>query len=56
MRLLSPEGVLTTSIRFGSGVDGWRRDRLYVMNRAGGMFEVFVGVDGVAAYHWPEER
>lgn len=54
VRLTSPEGVYTTALRFGSGIGGWRRDRLYVMNQLGGMFDVFVGIDGSPEPHWPQ--
>lgn len=55
VRLTSPEGVHTTAIRFGSGAGGWRRDHIYVMNRIGGMFDVFVGIDGTPEPHWPRD-
>ena len=43
----------TTSLNFGSGVGGWMRDRLYVMDRANGMLELEVGVEGRPEPHLP---
>lgn len=49
-----PGGAWTTSINFGSGVGGWGRDRLYVMERYNGLrVELEVGVDGYPEPHYP---
>ncbi len=44
----------TTAVRFGSGVGGWERDHLYVMDRTGGtLFDVELDVEGAKMPHWP---
>jgi hypothetical protein len=45
--------VNTTAIRFGSGVGGWERDHLYVMNRQGSVFDVPLGIPGRPEPHYP---
>jgi len=46
-----PGDMWTSAVHFGSGRGGWRADSLYVMDRYGGLFEVYVGVPGVAEPH-----
>ncbi len=41
----------TTSIRFGSGVGGWERDHLYVMDRDGVLWDLTVDVEGALLPH-----
>jgi sugar lactone lactonase YvrE len=36
----------TTALSFGSGVGGWERDHLYVMDRSEGLIELDVGIEG----------
>ncbi len=43
----------TTSLNFGSGIGGWERDHLYVMDRNGGMFDIDVGINGKWEPHLP---
>jgi sugar lactone lactonase YvrE len=43
----------TTSVHFGSGVGGWLHDHLYLMNRAGSLFEIPVGIPGRPEPHYP---
>lgn len=52
--LLSPSnGHWTTAISFGSGLGGWGRDQLYLMDRVLGLFELDVGVEGRPEPHLP---
>jgi len=46
-----PGDMWTSAVHFGSGRGGWRADSLYVMDRYGGLFEVYVGVPGIAEPH-----
>ena len=39
------------ALNFGSGVGGWAKDHLYVMNSEGGVFDVDVGVPGKPEPH-----
>ena len=39
-------GVFTSAVRFGSGLGGWERDHIYIMDRSGGVHDVRVGIDG----------
>lgn len=41
----------TTSLHFGSGIGGWERDHLYVMDRYGGIYDIDVGLMGVPEPH-----
>lgn len=43
----------TTAINFGSGIGGWRLDRLYIMARGTGLYEVDLGIDGKWEPHLP---
>ncbi len=44
----------TTAARFGSGVGGWQRDHLYVMDRTGGtLWDVALDIEGSPMAHWP---
>ncbi|MEQ1506477.1 MAG: SMP-30/gluconolactonase/LRE family protein [Myxococcota bacterium] len=36
----------TTGVQFGSGVGGWQRDHLYLMDRNNGLVDLGVGVEG----------
>jgi hypothetical protein len=49
----APGSVWTTSVNFGSGVGGWERDHLYVMERYLGLIDLDVGVDGYPEPHYP---
>jgi sugar lactone lactonase YvrE len=51
--LVPTSGHWTTSVNFGSGVGGWERDRLYVMDRSEGLWELDVGVLGHPEPHLP---
>ncbi len=51
--LIPATGNWTTSVNFGSGVGGWARDRLYVMDRTQGLWELPVGVEGHPEPHLP---
>ena len=46
-----PGDMWTSALHFGSGVGGWDSRYLYIMDRYGGLFEVFVGVPGVPEPH-----
>lgn len=48
-----PGNAWTTALSFGSGVGGWERDHLYVMDRGGSLFDLEVGVDGRPEPHLP---
>lgn len=50
---LGQNNPYATSLNFGSGIGGWERDHLYVMNRNGGMFDVDVGIKGKWEPHLP---
>jgi len=52
---LGNHGALyTTAARFGSGVGGWERDHLYVMDRGGDrLYDVALDVEGAPMPHWP---
>jgi sugar lactone lactonase YvrE len=50
---LSGANPWTTSLNFGSGIGGWQRDHLYVMDRNGGMFDIDVGINGKWEPHLP---
>jgi hypothetical protein len=52
-RLVAATGNWTTAVSFGSGVGGWERDRLYVMDRVNGLWELDVGVEGRPEPHLP---
>lgn len=39
-------GVFIPAVNFGSGVGGWKRDHVYIMNFEGGVFEANVGIPG----------
>ncbi len=41
----------TSAIHFGSGIDGWKTDHLYVMGRSGFLEEIDVGIDGAPEPH-----
>jgi hypothetical protein len=41
----------TTSLHFGSGIGGWEQDHLYVMSRAGSVFELDVAIRGRSEPH-----
>jgi sugar lactone lactonase YvrE len=41
----------TTSLRFGSGVGGWERDHLYVMDRDGAIWDLTLDVEGAQLPH-----
>ena len=42
-----------SAVNFGTGVGGWERDHLYVMDiGAGGLFEIDAGVPGKREPHW----
>jgi sugar lactone lactonase YvrE len=43
----------TTSVSFGSGVGGWERDHLFMMDRNNGVLELEVGVEGRPEPHLP---
>jgi len=43
----------TTALHFGSGIGGFKTDYLYIMNRDGGVYEAFVGVEGRPEPHYP---
>ncbi len=43
--------MFTSAIHFGSGLGGWEEDYVYIMDRFGGLFEVYVGVPGVPEPH-----
>jgi sugar lactone lactonase YvrE len=44
----------TTAARFGSGLGGWARDHLYVMDRTTGtLMDVALDVEGTPMPHWP---
>lgn len=51
--LVQPSSHWTTAVNFGSGVGGWERDRLYVMDRSEGLWELEVGVEGHPEPHLP---
>ena len=44
--LLPVSGHYTTAVNFGSGLGGWERSRLYVMDRNDGLWELDLGVEG----------
>lgn len=46
-------GMLTSALHFGSGIGGWERDHLYVMNRYGGLFDLDMGIEGRKEPHLP---
>jgi len=46
-----PGDMYTTAIHFGSGIGGWDENHIYIMDRFGGLFEVYVGIPGVAEPH-----
>ncbi len=41
----------TSALHFGSGIDGWESDHLYVMGRSGFLEEIDVGIDGAPEPH-----
>lgn len=43
-----------TALSFGSGIGGWQRDHLYVMDRGEGLIDVEVGVEGRPEPHLGE--
>jgi hypothetical protein len=51
--LVASSGHWTTAAHFGSGVGGWFRDRLYVMDRQEGLWELDVGIEGHPEPHLP---
>jgi hypothetical protein len=53
LKLTSPDGVYCTAVSFGSGIGGWERDHLYIMNRSGGMFVLDAGIEGRPEPHLP---
>lgn len=46
-------GAFTPGIEFGSGVGGWERDYLYVIDWHGSIYEIAVEVPGRAEPHYP---
>jgi hypothetical protein len=44
-------GVFVPAVNFGSGVGGWKRDHVYIMNFEGGVFEANVGIPGKSEPH-----
>lgn len=49
----SPIPAVTPALNFGSGVGGFERDHLYVMNFLGGVMEADIGIDGHWEPHYP---
>ncbi|NCG18140.1 MAG: hypothetical protein GWP91_03900 [Rhodobacterales bacterium] len=41
----------TSALHFGSGVGGWERDHLYVMDRYGTLFDIDIGINGAQEPH-----
>jgi len=63
--LVSAEGVTTgriiklpasyaSALHFGSGLGGWERDHLYVMDRFGTLFDINIGIEGTQEPHLPD--
>jgi len=51
---LGARNPYATSLNFGSGIGGWERDHLYVMDRNGGMFDIALGINGKWEPHLPQ--
>jgi len=46
-----PEAQYASALHFGSGIDGWESDHLYVMDRFGTLYDVDVGIPGALEPH-----
>lgn len=49
-----PESPYTSSLHFGSGIGGWEKDHLYVMERTGILYDIPVGIPGAWEPHLPK--
>lgn len=51
--LIPPNGRYTTAISFGSGLGGFERDHLYMMDRSDGLLDLELGIEGRREPHYP---
>ncbi|MCA9493784.1 MAG: SMP-30/gluconolactonase/LRE family protein [Myxococcales bacterium] len=51
--LIAANGRYTTAISFGSGLGGFERDHLYMMDRSDGLLDLELGIEGRRDPHYP---
>jgi len=47
------DGQYSSALHFGSGIGGWERDHLYMMDRTGTLYDIDVGIPGAPEAHLP---